>query len=69
MRQITVIFTVTRDGMMSRPACELYRNVEQAQRNVLRREYESGIVTFLRTFLGRADHPVWATIRPVGDVF
>lgn len=69
MRQITVIFTATRDGVMSRPACEMYRNVEQAQRNVLRREYESGIMTFMRTFLGRADHPVWAKISPVGDVF
>jgi 2-iminoacetate synthase ThiH len=32
---------------MVRPACELYRTLEQATRQVLRREYESGIMTYL----------------------
>jgi len=71
MRNITMIVTASSgwiDGVMTRPACELYRTMEQAQRNVLRREYERGIMTFLRTTKMRAYH-VFSTVNPVGDVF
>jgi hypothetical protein len=49
--QRTITLICTREPAtgrtMVRPACELYRTLEQATRQVLRREYESGIMTYL----------------------
>lgn len=50
--QVLVIFTIEpcSGKTMSRPACELYRTYEQAMRNVLRREYEAGIATWVKRY-------------------
>lgn len=48
MNILTLIVTIepATGKTMVRPACELYRSLEQATAQVLRREYKSGIATW-----------------------
>lgn len=50
MNILTLIVTIepATGKTMVRPACELYRSLEQATAQVLRREYKSGIATWIK---------------------
>jgi hypothetical protein len=50
---------------MIRPACELYRTLEQTINNVLRREYEKGIPTWLVERRLPSHH----TVTPTDNIF
>lgn len=65
-------FIITQDGdgkAMMRPACELYRTLEQATRNVLRREYERGIATWLRSATVHRNSRAATEVQPLGVTF
>ena len=49
MEYVTFIHTIepATGRTMMRPACEMYRTIEQTRRNVERREYQSGIATWI----------------------
>jgi hypothetical protein len=68
-----ITFLVTREPATGRimccPACEQYHTPEQTLRNVLRREYQSGIMTYLDT--REASYAALGRLRmsPLGDIF
>ena len=67
--RLTIIHTLEpiTNKYVARPACELYRTLEQTANNVFRREYEKGIPTWIAT---HRVHDSWMqSIDAVGRFF